>query len=261
MTRTRRASTLAVGALLLACAGRALAQAPAPPSAAKETASRIDPRADDAVKKMAAFLSAAKSFSVEAEETFDAEFARAYRIALTNVRTITIERPSRFAADATGDTLHRSSWFDGRSLSVLNRKANAYAVLDMQGTIDQVLDTLATDYEVVLPLSDLLYSDPYATLMEGVLYGKYLGLHQAAGVPCHHLTFGQEGVEWQLWIDAGAQPLPRKLAIAYWELAGVPQYHATFRRWNLSPRLEPGLFQFKPPADAKKVDLAGLAER
>jgi hypothetical protein len=239
--------------LVLAFACPAFAQAPAPPA--------IDARADEWVKKMGAFLAAAKSFSVEAEETFDAEFARAYRVALTNVRTITIERPSRFAADATGDTLHRSSWFDGRSLSVLNRKANAYAVLDMPGTIDQVLDTLAADYEVVLPLSDLLYSDPYATLMEGVLYGKYLGVHQAAGVPCHHLSFGQEGIEWQLWIDAGAQPLPRKLAIAYWELAGVPQYQATFRRFDLSPRVEPGLFQFKPPAGAKKVDLAGLAAR
>jgi hypothetical protein len=260
MTTTRRASALAVSVLVLATVP-AFAQAPAPPPAAKESESRIEPRADEAVKKMSAFLAADKTFSVEAEETFDAEFARAYRIALTNVRTITIERPSRFAADASGDTLHRSSWFDGKSLSVLNRKANAYAVLEMPGTIDQVLDTLAADYEVVLPLSDLLYSDPYATLMEGVLYGKYLGLHQAAGVPCHHLTFGQEGVEWQLWIDAGAQPLPRKLAIAYWELAGVPQYQATFRRWNLSPRLEAGLFQFKPPSDAKKVDLAGLAAR
>ncbi len=258
MTTTQRAAAL--GALVLAVAGPIRAQAPTPPPA-REAASGIEPRADEAVKKMSAFLAAAKAFRVEAEETFDAEFARAYRIALTNVRTITMERPSRFAADAAGDTLHRSSWFDGRSLSVLNRKSNAYAVLEMPGTIDQVLDTLAADYEVVLPLSDLLYSDPYATLMEGVLYGKYLGVHQAAGVPCHHVTFGQEGVEWQLWIDAGASPLPRKLAIAYWELAGVPQYQATFRRWDLSPRLDPGLFEFKPPAEAKKVELAALAAR
>src|SRR4029453_7058520 len=167
---------------------------------------------------------------------FDAEFAKAYRIQLTNLRTLTVERPSRFAATAVGATVHRASWDDGRTLTVLSQKHNAYAVLDMPGTIDAVLDTLAADYEVFLPLSDLLYGDPYPTMMADVLYGKYLGVHQVAGVPCHHLSFGQDGVEWQIWIDSGAQPLPRKLAIAYWEQAGVPPYQAVFPHWTLDPK-------------------------
>ena len=141
-----------------------------------------------------------------------------------------------------------------------NRRLNAYASVDMPGTIDAVLDRIASDYGVVLPLSDLLYTDPYATLMDGVLYGKYLGLHQAAGVACHHLTFGQDGMEWQIWIDAGAQPLPRKLAIAYWEDAGVPQYQAVLRRWTLEAKVAPDEFVFKAPAGAKRMELVDLAK-
>src|SRR4029453_6959634 len=137
-------------------------------------------KADEIMKKMAAFLKGTKTFSLEAEETFDTEFARAYRIQLTNVRTITVERPSRFAAVAKGDTVHRASWYDGKSLTVLNRERNAYAAAEMPGTIDAVLDKLAKDYELVLPLSDLLYGDPYPTMMDGVMYGKHLGTHQAA---------------------------------------------------------------------------------
>lgn len=235
----------------------AQATAPSPQSEAART---IDPKADEAMKKMSAFLAGQKTFTLEAEETFDAEFARAYRIQLTNVRTLTVQRPSRFAAVATGDTLHRASWYDGKSLTVLNRKRNVYASLEMPGTIDAVLDKLATDYELVLPLSDLLYGDPYPTMMGGVLYGKYLGQHIAAGVLCHHLTFGQEGIEWQIWIDAGAQPLPRKLTIAYWEQSSVPQYTAVMRRWDLAPKVAPDQFSFRAPAGATKVELRDLVE-
>lgn len=224
-----------------------------------DTPPGVDARADEVMRKMAAFLSGTKRFSVAAEETYDVEVARAYRVSLSNLRTLTVERPSRFVGDATGDTLQRTSWYDGRTLTVLNKQKNAYAALEMPGTIDAVLDKLAEDYEVVLPLSDFFYSDPYATLMDGVLYGKYLGVHQAEGVPCHHLTFGQEGLYWQIWIDTGEKPLPRKLQLTYWESPGVPRYEASFRRWNLSPPVAAAQFQFKAPAGARKVEPAELA--
>jgi hypothetical protein len=248
---------LALAALALVPFGRAVAQAPA--SKATPEPAAIDPRAEKAMRDMSAFLAGARRFALEAEETFDLEIARAYRVQLSNVRKLTVERPSRFAADATGDTLHRSSWFDGRTLTVLNKQENLYASLEAPGTIDTILDKIAADFQVVLPLSDLLYSDPYATLMEGVLYGRYLGIHDAAGMRCHHLTFGQEGVYWQIWIDEGDQPWPRRLSIAYWEDSGVPRYEATFRRWVLDPPQGEEQFRFKPPAGARRIELAELA--
>jgi hypothetical protein len=235
----------------------AFAQAEAPKGAPE--GNKIEAKADELMKQMSAFLARTKTFTLEAEESFDTEFAKAYRIQLTNVRTLTVERPSRFSATAIGDTAHRASWYDGKTLTVLSQKQNAYAVLDMPGTIDAVLDKLAADYAVFLPLSDLLYGDPYPTMMADVLYGKYLGVHLAAGVPCHHLSFGQDGVEWQIWIDTGKEPLPRKLAIAYWDQAGVPQYQAVFRHWTLEPKVTPEQFAFKMPAGAKKVALEDMA--
>ena len=255
--RSERAVRLAAFLLLLAPSA-ARAQA-APPAIADAAAAAIDSRATEWMKKMSALLAGTRTFTIEAEETFDAEFARAYRVQLTNVRTLTMERPSRFSAMATGDTLHRASWYDGKSLTVLNQKRNVYASVDMPGTVDGVLDTLAADYEVYLPLSDLLYADPYAAMMEGVLYGKYLGVHQAAGVPCHHLTFGQDGLYWQIWIDAGEKPWPRKLSVASWEDSGVPRYEATVRRWVADPPKVEGQFSFKAPAGARQIQPADLA--
>jgi hypothetical protein len=250
-------TALAAAAMALMPSLAARAQAPAHTPSTGEPV--IDPKADKLMHDMATFLAGVKRFRLEAEETFDLEMARAYRVQLTNVRTLTVERPSRFVADATGDTLHRSSWFDGRTLTVLNKQKNVYAAIEAPGTIDAVLDKVAEEYQVLVPLSDLLYSDPYSTLMDGVLYGKYLGIHQAAGVPCHHLTFGQEGLYWQIWIDAGDKPWPRKLAVASWEDPGVPRYEAVMRRWVADPPTVDGQFVFKAPAGARQVQPAELA--
>jgi len=261
-TRSWRQALAALAALALAGAPRvaqAQAQAQAPRDKPVAASKAVEARADEIMRKMSTFLAGVKRFSIEAEETFDLEIGRAYRVALTNVRRVTVERPSRFAADATGDTLHRASWFDGRTLTVFNKQKNVYSTVNAPGTIDAVLDKIAEDFGVVIPLSDLLYANPYDSLMDGVLYGRYLGIHQAAGVPCHHLTFGQAGVYWQIWIDAGEKPLPRKLAVAYWEDRGVPQYEATLRSWVLDPPQVDGQFDFKPPAGAKAIDIAELA--
>ena len=154
---------------------------------------------------MGEFLAKLPHFALEAEETFDELPDGQLRRQLTNVRRVAVERPNHVAADATGDTLNRASWYDGRTVTVLDKEHNVYATIEAPATIDATLDKLADEYGVVLPLADLLYADPYAVLMAGVTYGRYLGIHQAAGVACHHLAFSQDTIEWQIWIDAGEQ--------------------------------------------------------
>jgi hypothetical protein len=162
------------------------------------------------------------------------------------------------AADATGDTLNRAAWYDGRTITVLDKENNVYATLEAPATIDATFDKLQDDYGVVLPLADLLYADPYAVLTAGVTYGRYLGIHLAAGVPCHHLAFSQPTIEWQIWIDAGDKPLPRKLVISYVDEPGEPQYSATIRRWTLDTKVPDGLFTFEAPEGALKIDAQAM---
>jgi hypothetical protein len=218
----------------------------------------VEARAERELEKMGELLAGLPRFALEAEETFDEIPDGELRRQLTNVRRIAVERPNHFAADVTGDTLSRASWYDGRTVTVLDKEHNVYATVGAPATIDATLDKLQDEYGVVLPLVDLLYSDPYAVLMEGVTYGRYLGIHQAAGVACHHLAFSQATIEWQLWIDAGDKPLPRKLVISYVEEPGEPQYSATIRRWNLDSRVPEGLFTFEAPEGAQKIDAMAM---
>jgi hypothetical protein len=264
MKQARHVIPVAGVLLLLTMPARRSAQATAPSTTSRPDPSkadppkerRIDPRATDTLKKMSAFLAATKRFTMEAEESFDEVKGGAPRVQLSNVRRVAVERPSRFGADATGDTLNRSAWYDGRTLSVLNKAKNLYVTVEMPATIDGVLDKVAEDYGIVIPLSDFAYANPYETLIEGVLQGEYVGIHQTGGASCHHLAFSQGDLDWQIWIDAGAQPIPRKLVITYVDEAGAPQYVANIRRFTVDPQAPADLFKFTPPAGAQKIDAA-----
>ena len=247
-----------VAVLALAPLARAQAQVPTPAAPSAPAARSVEPRAEQELRKMGEYLAKLPHFALEAEETFDELPDGELRRQLTNVRRVAVERPNQLAADATGDTLNRAAWYDGKTVTVLDKEHNVYATIEAPATIDATFDKLQDEYGVVLPLADLLYADPYAVLRAGVSYGRYLGLHQAAGVACHHLAFSQETIEWQIWIDAGDKPLPRKLVISYVDEPGEPQYSAVIRRWNLDAKVPDGLFTFEAPEGAQKIDAQAM---
>jgi hypothetical protein len=242
----------------LALAPLAGAQEPAPDASSAPPARNVEARAEQELKRMGEFLARLPKFALEAEETFDEVPDGQLRRQLTNVRRVAVERPNHVAADATGDTLNRASWYDGRTVTVLDKEHNVYATIGAPATIDATFDMLEDEYGFVLPLADLLYADPYAVLMAGVSYGRYLGIHQAAGVACHHLAFSQATIEWQVWIDAGDKPLPRKLVISYVQEPGEPQYAAVMRRWTLDAPVPEGLFTFEAPEGAQRIDVQAM---
>ena len=117
-----------------------------------------------------------------------------------------------------------------------------------------MIDELHERFGIDQPLSDFLFSDPYKVLTEHVQRGTYVGLHHVGKVQCHHLAFQQRRLDWQIWIDAGENPLPRKLLITFKRQAGEPQFTALLHRWDVNPSLADDTFQFQPPTDLKKVD-------
>ena len=165
-----------------------------------------------------------------------------------------MRRPDRLVGDTTGDALNRSFWYDGRVFSALDTEQNVWTSGTVPPTVDEALDWVFEQTGTVIPLGDFLYADIYARLMGDVQRGVYLGIHEAARVPCHHLSFEHSTIDWQIWIEAGREPLPRKLVITYKTEDEVPQYAVTIRKWNLEAKLPDPLFAFSPPEGATRVE-------
>jgi hypothetical protein len=218
----------------------------------------VDPRADELMRQMTERLARVAAFALEAEEVYDEVPEQSPRRQLTNLRRVAMRRPDRLVADAAGDALNRSFWYDGRVFAAVDREQNVWTSGAVPPTVDRALDWVFEQTGTVIPLADFLYADSYARLMETVQRGVYLGIHDAAGVPCHHLSFEQATVDWQIWIDAGKEPLPRKLVITYKTEDEVPQYSVTIRKWNLQAKLPDAIFAFTPPEGATRMEVVAF---
>ena len=110
------------------------------------------------------------------------------------------------------------------------------------------------------PAGDLIYSNAYEALTEDVVSGSYVSLSIVDGIRCHHLAFRGNEVDWQIWIDDGDKPLPRKFIITSKWMTGAPQYTVLVKSWNLSPELTDDYFTFAPPKGAEKIDFIRLSK-
>jgi hypothetical protein len=262
LSRSVTAALTPLVALLTAAVVQAQAAVQSPQPAATQSAKSdeppgpaIDREADRLLRAMSDVLTKSERFALEAEEVYDEIPDVGPRRSLSNLRRIAIERPNRAISDVTGEAANRSVWFDGGRLTVLDKEQNAYATLDAPKTIHEMLDWAADEYGIDVPLSDLFYPDLYASMTRGVIKGEYLGLQTVEGTPCHHLAFEQETIDWQIWIDAGASPLPRKMTIAYKTEVGEPQYTVFIRRWNLHAAFPAEMFRFEAPEGASEMQI------
>ena len=108
--------------------------------------------------------------------------------------------------------------------------------------------------DIVAPAGDFIDKNAYEILMTDVSSGFVVGKSMVEGVLCDHLAFRASQVDWQIWIQEGKQPLPRKFVITSRDVVNAPQFEVTVTKWNLNPRFAADEFSFSPPKDAKKVE-------
>ena len=111
---------------------------------------------------------------------------------------------------------------------------NVYATTAAPGTLGELVRALL-DAGVEMPLIDMLYQGNAGNLTEDVRVGIVVGDSEVDGVATDHLAFRQPDVDWQLWVEKGAQALPRKLLITTRYEVGDPQYQAILH-WDLKPK-------------------------
>jgi hypothetical protein len=240
----------ALGGLLTV--GSVFAAEPAAPSA-------IDSEADQLLRKVCASLSATKAYSCKAEVWEDA-VVFGHKVTTTKTVEAQVRRPDRVQVEVRSPRQSRGFWYDGQSLTLLDRAHNLYGTVAVPETIDKLLDAANDQFGINLPLEDLLVNDPYASASATIKGGVYFGKVTILGTPCQHIAFSTDQVDWQLWIQDGPQPLPRKLVITYKKEATAPQYTAIFSDWKLKKGIPDKTFVFTPPKGAAKIEVLPAAD-
>jgi hypothetical protein len=218
--------------------------------------SSIDPDAIDAVKKMSAYLHTLKSYQIIDDVTQDDVLDDGLIVQSTSKVDYLLARPDRMRIEVTSDDRHRLYLYDGKNFTVWARLVNYYATVPAPATIGQLFEDVTEKYDIELPLYDLYNWGNKDEDINKIKTAVDIGPSSVNGVTCEHYAFHQEGVDWQIWIQLGEFPLPRKLVITTLTDDARPQHSDTLT-WNLAPSFNDGAFAFDPPPDAQRVTLEG----
>ena len=216
---------------------------------------------DDAaqiLKSMSDYLTNQKSISATYNTDIEVITPELQKIQFDSSGSLEMNRPDQIHATRTGGYADVELFFDGKALTVYGKDKNIYAEVDAPGSIQDLVKALR-GRSVAIPGADLLLPNVYDAMMARVIDAKHVGLGVIDGVECEHLAFRNQDIDWQLWVQTGANPIPRKLVITSKAVGGAPQYTLTIKDWKTDAPADAATFAFKAPAGAKKVGPEGLA--
>ena len=221
----------------------------------KSVTPAIDPQAEKILQALNAQKKKDIKASAEIIDTMDEVLKTGEKIQYSHVRKLKISEPKQFWIESTGDITNTTIWKDDKTFTLLDRNNNVYSQVAAPDTIDETMDMLVDKYVVTTPLADLLSDDMYSALMKNTKTCRYLGLHYADGIKCHHIAATQKNIDWQIWVDARDVPQLRKIVITYKQRLGSPQYVAVLKSFKELEQVPEDTFVFKAPEGARKISL------
>jgi len=216
--------------------------------------------AKSVLKAMSDYVSSQKTIELTFDSDIEVITPQLEKIQFTNSGEALLSRPDKLRAHRVGGYADVALFFDGKTVSVYGKHINGYAQFDAPGSVDQLIDALREGYGVALPGADLLQSNSYKVLMAGVKEAKYIGRGVIDGLECDHLAFRNVDTDWQLWVEAGKRPIPRKLVITSKTMNNAPQYTLRVKGWKTGVEPARDAFAFTPPAGAKRLSPDALID-
>jgi hypothetical protein len=211
-----------------------------------------------ALQRMSQYLSTLRAFDLKADTIRDVVTAEGQRIQLAGVSRYIVRAPNAFQVDISTDLKERRFYYDGQRFTVFAPKLGYYASAPAPPTIRGALEALYDRFGIVLPLEDLFRWNESKDDRSAELKSAFLvGPGTVDGVVTDHYAFRQAEKDWEIWIDRGARPLPRKLVIVDRSDPAAPGYSARMT-WNTAPSLSDVDFAFKPGPNDKLIHLAEL---
>jgi hypothetical protein len=214
--------------------------------------------ADRLLKAMSDYVANQKTISVSYDSDIEVITSHLQKIQFTSSGQVQLSRPDKLRATRTGGYRDVEIVYDGKTLTINNKDAKDYAQIDANGTADQLIDVLRDEHGVIAPGADLLLPHAFEVMTADVIESAVIGKGVIDGVECDHLAFRNMDSDWQIWIESGAKPIPRKYVITSKGIAEAPQYTLRIKEWKTD--LPADAFAFKPDQSARKIAMSDLAD-
>ena len=219
-------------------------------------------QADDAMqilKAMTDYVSSQKIISATYDTDIEVITDNLQKIQFASSGQMLLNRPDKVRASRVGGYADVEMVFDGKTLTVLGKNLNKFVQVEAAGSVDELVARLRDQLGMAIPGADIMLSRSYDELTTDVIKAAHIGRGVIDGVECDHLAFRNHDVDWQLWVELGTRPIPRKYVITSKDVTGAPQYTLRIKDWKTDVPVAADAFSFTPPAGSQKVEVSALA--
>lgn len=214
----------------------------------------IEPNAAKVLEKSMSYVGSLQQFGLEVQNSLEVVLVGGQKIQFDSMVGVTVKRPNKLHAVRLGELIDQEFFYDGKTLTLHDVDAGLYASIEAPDTLEGMLDFARDSLDIVAPAGDFIYSNAFDILMQDTESGFIIGQSFIEGVWCDHIAFSKPGTDFQVWVQQGDQPLPRKLVITSRDVLNAPQFTVQIKEWNLSPGVPDEKFQFIQPDEAASIE-------
>ena len=221
----------------------------------------IDTVAVSILDKMSAMIGELGSCSATVKSNYDVSNQELGLVKHSDEEHIYIGGADKLLVRSSGDKGNRYIMYNGKTLSYYSIDKNHYSQVDVPSTVMEMIDHMNKNYGIVFPVADFLYPGFVDDILAASTNLVLLGTTKVDGKECFHIAGTAKDKTFQFWIADDPFYLPVKMVIVYTNKPMNPQFEATYCDWQLNPILPASIFEFKVPANAKKIKLTPLSAK
>lgn len=218
----------------------------------------INTAAVQTLQKMTDFTKNLREFSVNTQVTLEDVLDSGQSVDFDVFTRVAVRRPDKIRAERIGEQLSQVFYYDGKTLTLWDPVEGVYATQPAPGTIEELIDYTREVLGLIIPVSDLVYRNSFAILMEDVQSATVVGETTIGGVKCTHLAFRRPGVDFQVWVATGDQPFPCKYVVTDTSTPEMLSTVTVMSDWVFNPEADDATFSFVPPEGAIPVPFVPL---
>lgn len=222
----------------------------------RKPAPELEAKVMDVLRAMSSAITASSSMAFTAVATYESPSVVGPPLAFTTASEVLMQRPNKLRVITSGEGTATEYYFDGKTLTAFAPSENLVAVAPAPPTIDAMLEMAFKDAAIYFPFADVLGTDPFRNITEGLTKAFYVGPSTAVGgTATDVIAVISDEVFMQIWLGAEDR-LPRRLRATYRGDPLLLRHQVDLSNWKLDPVVAVEAFASVDAANAKRIPFA-----
>jgi len=216
----------------------------------------LEPKALDLLKAASSRLATARAMRFTTVIMYENPSRLGTPLAYTTKSEVTLQRPDKLRVLTSDDGPPSEFYYDGKTMMAFAPVENLVAVAAAPPTIDAALKAAYDSAAIYFPFTDVIVTDPYKDMAEGLVLAFYIGQSSVVGgTTTDIVAYANNDVFVQIWIGA-EDKLPRMVRAVYRADRARLRHQLELSNWQLDLAVPADVFASTKAGSAQRIAFA-----